>query len=236
MSHVASLVPLARSIPRLSPSPLVTVFLLGDALVGLAALVAFVFGGDDGSTLLKVGEESNVPTWFSSSQLLAIGLVLAALAVRDVRFRRPATWGLALVPLLFTFLSLDETAMLHERLGDEMAASMGVGLGLRTGPWMFAFVPLVLLLGGAAAWALRPYLRRRPDALLLLGAGVLLYGLSAVGFEFVANFVGGGSLTQKGLGFAEELGEMVGATVLLWGGDRLVRHEGIRLEWGMKGG
>lgn len=60
--------------------------------------------------------ESNFPTWLSSSALLLCALVLAAIAwlksaVGDP-FRRH-WWGLSIVSL---YLSLDETAMLHDDL------------------------------------------------------------------------------------------------------------------------
>ncbi len=68
--------------------------------------------------LLKVGEERNIPAWFSSMQLLVISMVLIPIVIRDADRRQPVTWALALVPGLFALLSLDEVAMLHERLGD----------------------------------------------------------------------------------------------------------------------
>lgn len=209
---------------------LVLVFGFGVLAISLASLVAFAMGGH--WDLLKLGEESNLSTWFSSTQLSLIGLVLATIAMRDVDSRQIATWSIALVPFFFFFLSLDEVAMLHERLGAWVGASSGLGAELRTGPWMFVFAPLAGLLALAAAASFWPYLRHRPDALLLFAAGITLLACSAVGLEFAANFVEEGSLLQKALGFLEEIGEMAAGTLMLWGALIVTRAEGIRLELG----
>lgn len=210
--------------------PIVLVFGIGGLAIAVAAVVAFVVGGE--WDLLKVGEESNLPTWFSSIQLFVIGLVLGTIALRDIERRRPETWTLAAVPLLFWFLSLDEVAMLHERIGNLIQAETGLGSGWRTGPWMFFFLPLIGLLALVAAWQFWPYLRGRREAIGLLGVGLAVLVFAAVGLEFTANFVAEGSLAHKGLGFAEEYGEMVAATLMLWGAVMVVRAEGIRLESG----
>jgi len=210
--------------------PLVLVFGIGGLAIAVAAVGAFVVGGE--WDLLKVGEESNLPTWFSSIQLFMIGLVLATIALRDIERHRPETWTLAAVPLLFVFLSLDEVAMFHERIGNLIQAETGLGSGWRTGPWMFFFLPLIGLLAVVAAWQFWPYLRGRREAIGLFGVGLAVLVFAAVGLEFTANFVAEGSLAHKGLGFAEEYGEMVAATLMLWGALVVVRAEGIRLESG----
>lgn len=210
--------------------PLVLVFGIGGLAIAVAAVGAFVVGGE--WDLLKVGEESNLPTWFSSIQLFVIGLVLATIALRDIERHRPETWTLAAVPLLFVLLSLDEVAMFHERIGNLIQAETGLGSGWRTGPWMFFFLPLIGLLAVVAAWQFWPYLRGRREAIRLFGVGLAALVFAAVGLEFTANFVAEGSLAHKGLGFAEEYGEMVAATLMLWGALVVVRSEGIRLESG----
>jgi hypothetical protein len=222
--------------PRPVLPPLVVALLAADAAMALAAGAGFVFGSHGGLwDLVRLGEESNVPTWYSSSQLLLIALLLAPLAVRDVRLRAPRTWPLVLVPAFFALLSLDEAAMLHERLGDWARQEAHVGEGLRTGPWMFVYGPLIGALLLAAFHAGWPYLRGRRRALRLLGVGVVAFGVVAVGFEFAGNFVAEGSLAQKGLGFLEEIGEMAAATLLAWGALEVVRLEGVAVSLGAPG-
>jgi hypothetical protein len=201
--------------------------------MALAACAGFLFGSEGTSwDLVRLGEESNIPTWYSSGQLLLIALLLVPLAVRDVRLRAPRSWFFVLIPAFFALLSLDEAAMLHERLGDWVQAEAHVGEGLRTGPWMFVYGPLVGALLLAVVHAARPYLRERRGVLRLLGVGVVAFGVAAVGFEFAGNFVPEGSLAQKGLGFLEEVGEMAAATVLMWGALEVVRLEGVKVMLG----
>lgn len=218
-------------VPRLGPvPPLVAWFAVGIVLVALLALVSFAVDGD--WILLKVGEESNIPTWFSSVQLFMVAVVLLPIVLRDSERRKPSTWGLALVPGLFLFLSLDEAATIHERLGDWLQGESGIGSGLRSGPDMLVFVPLVaalVLVAGKVFW---PYVRDRRRALGLIVAGFVLFGASAVGLEMVSNFVTDGSLIQKVLGFAEEVGEMIAVNLILWAALLIVQDEGIRLDLG----
>lgn len=124
----------------LRPPPLVVAFGVGGVIVFGAAFASFLFGWD--FALLKVGEENNIPTWFSASQLFVIGLVLAIIPYRDLSARRPKTYMLVVPAAFFFFLSLDEIAMIHERLGVWLQ-EYSVGVGLRTTPWMVIFVPLV---------------------------------------------------------------------------------------------
>ena len=198
--------------------PIVVVFGLAGIVVAGIAVLSFLAGFH--WQLFKVGEESNVPTWYSSVQLFTIALVFAPLVIRDGGVR-PLLWS---VPGLFLLLSLDEVAMLHERLGRWLAA-VGVGEGVRTGPWFFAWVPIVGIVALVALAAIHPYLRSRPRVAGLLLAAAAIYGGSAVGLEVVANLVPPGSLAEKGLGFAEEYGEMLGATLFLWAAVEVHRAE-----------
>ena len=218
------------------PPPLIAGLYVLDGLMLVLAVAGFVVSEVAGEArwgLVRVGDESTLPTWFSSAQLLLIGLGLGLIALRDVRRRLARTWPLLIGPSLFFLFSLDEAALLHERLGDLMQRS-GIGSGLRTGPWMFADAPAVLLALAAALGAYRPYWRGRRLLIVLALAGMAVYGASAVGLEFAANFVTEGSLAQKGLGLAEEIGEMVGATTMLWAVLVLLRGEGMRIEPGIR--
>ena len=62
--------------------------------------------------LFDLLRESNVPTWFSQAQFLAAGAACAAVAMS----KAPARTAWILLAATMTFFSLDEVAMLHERL------------------------------------------------------------------------------------------------------------------------
>lgn len=218
--------------PRHAP-PLVKAFLIGGVAIVGVAFVSFLIDAD--VEILKVGEESNLPTWYSASQLFTIGLILSAIAFRDTEGRGLRSRALVAVPGLFFFLSLDEIAMIHERLGAWLQ-TFGIGTDMRTAPWMFIYLPLIAVLGGIALWSFWPYLRGRRDVLVLGFLGVALFGFSAVGLESVSNFTPDGGYQQKGLGFAEEYGEMLAGSLLLWSAVLVTRAEGIRIQLGRRRG
>ena len=63
---------------------------------------------------LSLSYEKNLPTWFSSCLLYSCSVLLALIAVGSVRHEASWTqhwWGLAIA---FLYISLDETATLHE--------------------------------------------------------------------------------------------------------------------------
>ena len=67
--------------------------------------------------VIDVGSDISIPTWYSSLALLLCAALLAVIAVteRSARGRYASHWkGLALI---FLFLSVDETAGIHERAG-----------------------------------------------------------------------------------------------------------------------
>jgi len=67
-------------------------------------------------TLLSLSEEANIPTWYSSMLLFACAAVLASIAtlVRASGGRMVKQWGA--LAAVFAYMSLDETAQIHERL------------------------------------------------------------------------------------------------------------------------
>ena len=200
-----------KTIPRLGSMPLlVKVFVTGTAVMAFLALLGFIVNPD--WDLVKVGEENNIPTWFSSVQLFAIGAVLSTIVVRDASLKRPMTWTISVVPGLFVLLSLDEVAMFHERLGRWIKASTGVGAGLRTGPWVLVFVPIVALIAAAAWIVFLPYLRGRRDVVVLVVIGFAVFGLSAVGLELVANFPAEGRRCRSCSGLRRRSGKCLPRT------------------------
>lgn len=167
--------------------------------------------------LFRIGTESNLPTWYASSQLLLIGILLSPLAFRDVQFRRARTWPILLLPAFFILLSLDETAMLHERVGGVLSSNYHIGADLITGPWMYVMAPFYGCLAWLTFQSTRTYLRGRSNIVILGLAGGVLFLFSAVGLEYVANLVGEEALrVRQVLSVFEEVGEMMAATTLLW--------------------
>lgn len=216
----------ARRLAGLMP-PVVLVFAAGILTVSVLATLSVLL--DVNWHVLKVGEEANVPTWFSTTQLFAVGAILLVVVWPDIKRDRTASWALILVPGLFLYLSLDEAATLHEQLGRWFFADSEFGSELRTGPWMFFVAPIVAVVTSVAAWVFWPYLRGRRDVIARFVAGVALFGAAAVGLELIGNFTTEGSQIQKVIGFGEEVGEMIAVNVILWAAVLVAQHEGVRL-------
>lgn len=102
-------------------------------------------------------EESNLPTWVSQAQFLLAAVACSAAALQDERAR--TAW--LLLAAVMTFFSLDEVAMIHERLEDQGSVEL-------------ALLVVEPLLGVALVAVVYGTLRGRVDrqVLLLLGAAV----------------------------------------------------------------
>ena len=129
--------------------------------------------------------EGSMPTWYSSAQLLLATGLLAVIASRKLAVRdshRLAWLGLTIG---FAFLSLDETASLHEEWGLLLR-----GVVRREGIFYFrwtiialALMPVLLI----TFWSFLASLPRRTRLEMIAAGAVFLSG--AVGLELVTGFM-----------------------------------------------
>ena len=64
--------------------------------------------------------EMNLPTWFSSVQLLTTGVFAGLIALR-IKVSKAPKWkiiGWAVLSLFFTYMAVDDATYFHERIGD----------------------------------------------------------------------------------------------------------------------
>lgn len=154
---------------------------------------------------LSLSYESNVPTWFSSALLLACAVAAGAIAVARPPWHRH-WWVISGVA---AYLSLDETAELHEHLGGHIDTG-----GVFYFDWVIpaaivvalivvAFIPFVRALDATT--------RRR-----LILAGVIYVG-GALVMELPLGWWseqrGGDTLGYALIDWVEETMEMIGATL-----------------------
>lgn len=196
-------------------------------LMGVANVVTFAvtrYWNLEPISMFRLSDEANVPTWWSSSQLLMIGVLLAILARRLIERREPRAWVMVLPALFFLFLSMDETATIHEAIGHQWGPE-----SLRTGMWVTIALPIFIVALAVVVRAVWPFLRGRPGVIRLyaLGMGVALF--SALGLEMLANLWPDQSMQVSVLVLLEEVGEMMGVTIMLWASARWVSSFGIRL-------
>lgn len=172
-----------------------------------------------------------MPAWYASIQWFCAAFLLWVVAHRLVRRAQPATWLLPVPPALLLAFSLDEIAQLHEGFGGvldrlvldvprEMTPfpSTGVTVILFGIPFAVAvvllFVRLRPLLGDAGG----PFLK------LVVGMAAVLVG--AVGVDALSNLVVPTSTIAGIAVLVEEMLELGGATLVIWGGYDIAREIG----------
>ena len=191
--------------------------LVADAAIGLAHFVNL--GGvpilDRSIPLFDLNEERNLPTWWSSVKLFLIAALLVAAAPRLGTSRRGVLF-VGLAALVFAFLSLDEFAAIHEHLGRRTRFDALPVTGL----WPVIYG--IVALGTAAVLTIvaRPFFRTDRTALLCLVGGLLAYAALAAGLDLVVNLEAE-SVALEVLVFIEEMGELLAASVMLYGAARL---------------
>ena len=192
------------------------------------------------SRLFDLNAEANLPTWYASAQLLLVGLLLGVFARARADRRRPAaSAGLVVAAALFVGMSADEVACLHENVGGKLvhylkARSHGSAVTLAAF-WAAVLVPFLAVVAcvARAGWS---HWRRRPAFALRFGLGLAVYLACAAGTElaWMAAFGTDPSAAPVEV-FAEEVGEMIGVTLMAWAAWDLLVAERISLSFGPAG-
>jgi len=173
------------------------------------------------ATLVSLGEDANLPTWYASVTLLLCGVLLGVIGLFARNTSDPFANHWLILATLFILLSVDEVAMIHERAGwllrwlSPAVSELG---GMLRYSWILVGIPLLLILGAVMLrWFL--HLPRRFKG--LFGAAALIYIGGALGLEMVNaathDAIGTRSLRYQGLTLVEELCEMTGVLVFLYG-------------------
>ena len=211
---------------------LILVFFAVDLALVIAHVLDYLAGNPHWmlTMFLDLGRENNLPTWYSSIQWFSVAVLLAIFVRANFRISHLNSWPLLMLPMIFLAFSLDEVATIHERLGNKLDIFLPGGsrqntLFSTTGIWMFAIgFPFVVLVGFLFL-SVRTYFCRTPGAFtkIVLGMAITLAG--ALGIETFANFVGSNSAHTMLQVISEELCEMLGSTIVLWGSyDLLCRY------------
>ena len=196
----------------------VAVFALGVAL-GLTHTRAFA--------LVNLDVETNPPSWYSATQLFVTAIAYLMLGSRLLPQRRRASDVRRLWLVLgigFTYLSLDEGAALHERMG-RLLTRLDFNLSIHGGgQWIFFYVLLaVLLLIYVRKELFLAWRDWRPELVLfLVGFGILAAGgVASEVVEWFGKFHGVAKFAEIGV---EEGLEMLGGSVLALGAYRVLAH------------
>jgi hypothetical protein len=209
--------------------------------IGLMAFVTFAPGlnAPDSSLrgladMLYADNEANVWAWYASVLLatLAAAFVLHAFVARNAG---APVGPYLLLAALAAFMSVDEAAILHEKLSN-------IVTGFPTWGWLAIGVPFAALVGAGALWLTRTmerYFRRRlivAGALFLLGA-VVMEGIAGVTVVQAGSYdAGTQTVVYMVLLAIEEFLELAGVLFALWATltalDMERRPEGLRVSPG----
>jgi hypothetical protein len=161
--------------------------------------------------LLSLSFEANLPTWYASGLLLGCALALAGIAAAAERSALPHVFRWRLLAAVFLYMSLDEVAMLHERLNDLLPLH-----GALRFSWILPAAAVVAALGVAYLPFLKALPARSRNRFLLAGA---LYVGGALVMELPlgwwAERFGEDGLGYALIDFVEEALELAGATWFL---------------------
>ena len=183
------------------------------AAVGFASEIAYRFLGSSFEStvqMLSLSYEHNLPTWFSACILFSCGLALAAIASRAQRQRERHRWHWWGLSAAFFYISLDETAEIHEHLG------LWELHGVLYFSWVVPAAAAVAVLGALyLPFLLRLPPRRRWQFIL---AGALYVG-GALVMELPLGWwyerAGDANLVYAAIDHLEETLEMIGASLFL---------------------
>ncbi|MEX0803126.1 MAG: hypothetical protein WD688_07405 [Candidatus Binatia bacterium] len=205
-----------------------------DLALGVAHILIYRAGAANWKLafILDLDKESNIPSWYSSIQWFSVAALLGLFAFHNFSFSQRKSWLLMMLPTVFLAFSMDEVAQVHEWLGTESDrflpdASRKNILFSRTGIWMFLIGVPFLALFIALILSLRTYFRGAPGALVKMLLGMAIFLAGAIGIETLANFVVPRSLYFMIQVFSEELCEMLGSTIVLWGSYELLYRHGF---------
>jgi hypothetical protein len=199
-------------------------------LLGIESLLVVAYATDSWvrgpsgelHAVIDLDGEGNLPAWFSSFQLSLVAITFWFMAARARTTQRPSRRFLRACSGLFLLLSIDETAMIHERIT--------AWLGSRYIDWVPAWIcahPIkssicaivVVACAAAAAPHVRAFERANPTAVRIAAVGLLVYVtggavLESAGYE---TLIGGSHNSLYPVEVAsEEFLEMLGVSLVLY--------------------
>ena len=186
-------------------------------LAHIALLITrFYFGSSFGLALFDLDNEKNIPTLFSSVALLfCSGLLwIIALSKRKENSTGFLYWvGLAAI---FIFLSIDETATIHEQFNDPIRSTLNTS-GFLSYAWVIPYMILV----GILFLAYLKFIISLPKKtrFLFIIAGTIYVG-GAIGLELLGNYhfdlYGENDVKYLVFSSIEEVLEMTGIVVFIY--------------------
>ena len=159
--------------------------------------------------------EASLSSWLATTQslLLALTAWVGWRLARDRGSVRARGW--LILAVSFTYLSLDDGAMVHERVATILNVSVGWIERFPSYTWQFVYLPLLAMLGAFVVLFLWTTLTTRLQrGLILAGLACLVF---AVGLDYIEGLqrVGESLAFRHGSKVIEETVELIGVH-LIW--------------------
>lgn len=175
--------------------------------------------------LFNITREDGLASWFMVSQTLAAAIVAWAIFIvlRRQRAAAPRRIGWFVVAAFFTYLCIDDGAMVHERIGTTFKNSAGVGM-YPSYAWQYVLLPFFAIMGAFVLyflWREMPRTADRARVAAAIGFFVLAVGLDFLegmdeGYRWLTGAAGWRADTVRHFSKSlEEFLEMVGMSVFL---------------------
>ena len=134
--------------------------------------------------IFDAGDDTSVPTWFSSFILLICAVLLYIVSIEKAKRKYFRHWqGLAII---FLIMSIDEVARIHERIGEiDFLVNSSFRQGLLYYPWVIAGISFVVLVG-IVYFNFLLKLPKEIRFLFLLSAFIFIFG--ALGLEMLSAY------------------------------------------------
>ena len=194
--------------------------IIGFLVVAHIIVVASTYVFDPSSVygiahLFRLDRESNIPTLFSSMQLVVAGILLAVIGAKyrsdDGKY---SLWFV--LAAIFFFLAIDETAQIHDRLNDKIRAAFDL-TGLFYYGWVIPYGVAVVVF----VFSFSGFLIRLPEnTMRLFIMSGTIYVVGAIGIEMlsavVAQNIGSGTPVYQLTTTIEESFEMIGIALFIY--------------------
>ena len=167
--------------------------------------------------LFGLGKESNFSTWFSSI-MLAIAAFLAYQCSAFISAKNGEKKAWFLFSIILLTMSCDETAMIHEHLGNRINKYV-FKLGHLSSAWSILLGPIILIALIGFILKLNNYLKDSYRAKILLLFGVIFFITGAIVLDAITNFFdyNPSKILWKIEILIEESFEMIGVLLIIMG-------------------
>jgi hypothetical protein len=188
-------------------------------IVHILFYLVYFIGGVENTIFLKLlalfdlNQEQNLPTLYSTINLLISSLLLVLIALNEEKRRkRKMWWGMAVI---FLYIGVDEFATIHEGLANHLLPNMTF-TGFLKFSWVVIFAPVVLIIVAIYARHIFSLPKRIRNRIILAGAIFVTSGLIIEMIGAKINSIMGTDNIYYVTSFTiEETGELIGILIFI---------------------